>query len=275
MSIPYRGDGRGRPPGVALPPDRMPPWLGHRPLKRWRYVGLYGTDVMLCAGVAHVAGVRQSFWAVWDRERSQLSERTTVVRGAGVTVGANAVRIAGLLNLRLEPDGDPVEVVSAHGAAHIWTRKVPVRAAGDVILDGRTRPVDIRGLLDDSAGYHARHTRWEWAAGVGATADGHSLAWNLVTGIHDGPDASERTVWVDGRAAEVGPVAFAGDLGAATFMTGENLEFTAEAVRQRRDRMLLVASDYVQPFGTFRGRLPGGFSVDEGWGVMERHSARW
>ena len=35
-----------------------------RPLKRWRYVGVYRPDVMLCIGDAHVAGIRQRWWAV-------------------------------------------------------------------------------------------------------------------------------------------------------------------------------------------------------------------
>jgi len=44
--------------------------------KRWRYVGVYGPEVMLCAGIVRVGGVPQCFWAVWDRERRVLHERT-------------------------------------------------------------------------------------------------------------------------------------------------------------------------------------------------------
>ena len=43
----------------------------------------------------------------------------------------------------------------------------------------------------------------------------------------------------------------------------------------RRDRMGPFASDYRQPFGTFAGRLAAGVALAEGFGVMERHSARW
>ena len=35
------------------------------------------------------------------------------------------------------------------------------------------------------------------------------------------------------------------------------------------------ASDYRQPFGTFTGTLGGGVELAEGFGVMERHTARW
>src|SRR5262245_64185368 len=42
--LPYRGDGSDRPAGLALPPAPMPRRQGRRPLKRWRYVGVYSPD---------------------------------------------------------------------------------------------------------------------------------------------------------------------------------------------------------------------------------------
>jgi hypothetical protein len=73
----------------------------------------------------------------------------------------------------------------------------------------------------------------------------------------------------------VGPVQFAEDLSAVTFAEGGRLEFACEAVRRRRDNLLLFSSDYEQPFGTFAGTLPGGVRLARGFGVMERHFARW
>src|SRR4029077_8570659 len=75
--LPYRGDPSHRPTGLALPPDRMPLFHGRRPRKRWRYVGVFGAQAMICAAQVRVAGLCQSFWAVWDRERSELRERTS------------------------------------------------------------------------------------------------------------------------------------------------------------------------------------------------------
>ena len=43
---------------------RMPPLRAGRPLKRWRYLGVYRPDLMLCVGDARVAGVPQRWWAV-------------------------------------------------------------------------------------------------------------------------------------------------------------------------------------------------------------------
>jgi hypothetical protein len=268
--LPFRGDGTDRPAGLALPPAPMPRRQGRRPLKRWRYVGVYGADVMLCAGVARIAGIPQSFWAVWDRSR--LWERTTLRRGR-VELPDGAARVLERevsVDLVVQPAGDVVEVVSRHGDSYIWTRKQPLRATGLVTLEGRTLAIDAPGLLDDSAGYHARRTAWEWSAGAGISVAGEHVVWNLVAGVHDAPLASERTVWIDGAAFEVGPVEFAEGLDAVGA-----LRFTPEAERVRRDDVLLVASDYRQPFGTFEGDLPDGTSLARGYGVMERHRARW
>jgi hypothetical protein len=257
---------RDRPTGLPVPPARMALLRARRPLKHWRYVGLYGEAVMLCGAQVRIAGLPQAFWAVWDRY--ELRERT-VFRPGTLTLDDDRARF-GPVDLRLEPDGDAMAVTSRHGESYIWTRKQPIRATGTV--DGR--PVELRGLIDDSAGYHARRTDWRWCAGVGEAPDGRALAWNLVVGVHDAPIDSERTVWVDGASSEPPPGTFADDLGAVTWPDAE-LRFAEEARRARADDFKLLASEYVQPFGTFAGTLPGGLEVSRGWGVMERHAVRW
>jgi hypothetical protein len=245
-----------------------------RILKRWRYVGVWGPDLMLCAGIVRVGGVPQCFWAVWDRERGVLRERTRMRLGA-VALGDGAVRVRDggvAIDLALAPGGTPVAVTSTHGGAEIRTRKAPMVARGSVTVDGRAIAVDAPGLVDDSDGRHPRETAWEWCAGAGRATDGRAVAWNLVAGIHDAASGSERAVWLDGVPHEVEPVAFASGLDAVG-----GLRFAAEAERARHDRILfgLVESEYRQPFGTFSGTLPGGVELASGYGVMERHRARW
>ena len=86
-------------------------------------------------------------------------------------------------------------------------------------------------------------------------------------------------MWVDGVPREVGPAgAFADDLSAVATDDGVDLHFAAEARASARDNLLLVRSEYRQPFGTFTGVLPaptGPLELAEGWGVMEAHSALW
>jgi hypothetical protein len=146
-----------------------------------------------------------------------------------------------------------------------------VRVAG-----APARAIDARGLVDDSAGYHARRTEWEWSAGAGVAADGRAVTWNLVRGVHDAGERTERAVWADGVAHPAPAVTFSESLDSVAAADGTELRFAAEAVRERHDSVAgLLKSDYVQPFGAFSGTLPGGIALAEGHGVMERHTALW
>jgi hypothetical protein len=218
----------------------MPLMRGGRPLKRWSYVGAYGPELMLCAASGRIGVVPFSWWAVWDGDRLREGR--------------------GRLDVEIE-GGAEIEVVSPHGAQYAWTRKLVARVRGTAF--------DLPGIVDQSAGYHARHTSWRWSAGVGTLVSGDSVAWNLVDGIHDAPETSERTVWVAGEPREVAPVAF-DDLHAVG-----GLRFEPVAVRAARQNYLLIRSDHEQPFGRFEGELPGAGPLREGWGVMERHEVAW
>jgi hypothetical protein len=259
----------------------MPLRQGTRLLKRWCYVGLFGPGVMLSAGQAQVGPLAQSFWALWDRRRGVLETETQLLQPGRIHVDPKTVRIrsgSARMELAISPVGEPVEVVSPHGRSYIWTRKVPIRAHGHITLGMEARPLQGVGILDESAGYHARETEWRWSAGVGTTVDGWPAVWNLVRGIHDSETMSERTVWVNGRPAEVPTVRFSEQLDQMWGEDGSVLHFEEEARRVRRDNLGWLRSDYVQPFGRFRGVLPGGVELSEhdpAFGVMEHHQARW
>jgi Protein of unknown function (DUF2804) len=272
----YRGIfGQPRPQALAplaLPPARMPPRQGLRPLKAWRYVGVYAPELMLCIGAVRVGPLRQSFWAVWDRQAGQLHEHTAIGhRQVRLEPGSAQVIAPGVkIELRFEETAG-VETVGATGNSYAWTRKQGgVHARGAIRLRGEQRPIDARAVIDDTAAYYERRTCWRWSAGVGRAEDGRRLAWNLVDGVNDPPTDSERTVWIEGDPHEVGPCSFARDLSGV-----DALRFEPEAVRQRRDNLLVLRSHYRQPFGTFLGALPGGIRLAEGYGVMEEHDARW
>jgi hypothetical protein len=274
--LPCRGTfGEPRPASVealALPPRPMPSHDGLRPLKAWRYVGVYGPELMLCVASIRIGRAHQCFWAVWDRQARLLRERTVVGRGpVRLSPGRALLRDSSvLIDLALEEVAG-IEAVCRSGQSYAWTRKQGgIRARGTVELAGRTIAIDARAIVDDTAGYYERHTRWRWSAGVGRTADGREVAWNLVSGVNDPPAHSERTVWIDGVPSEPGPTSFAADLRGV-----DGLRFDPEATRERHDNLLLIRSSYRQPFGSFRGSLPGGLELAEGFGVMEEHDARW
>ena len=146
---------------------------------------------------------------------------------------------------------------------------VPV--SGRVRIGDRTFELDGEcGFVDDSAGYHARHTAWCWSAGIGRAVDGSAVGWNLVDGVHDTLENSERTLWVDGVPREVPPQEFAADLSRVG-----GLRFREWSARESNRNLLVMRNRYRQPFGEFSGTLPGGLALAEGHGVMEEHDVLW
>jgi hypothetical protein len=258
----------------------MPLFHNRRPLKRWRYVGVFSEELMACAAIVQVGPARQSFWALLPRAHGQMRERTRLLpRSSKLELAPGGLRICddGVdLDLGLDEQAG-IEARCRHGRGEVWTRKqAGIAARGTLALDGDpAREVRARAVIDDTAGYHDRHTEWWWSAGVGQSPEGVALAWNLVCGVNDPPIGSERAVWIDGEAREAPPVEFSTDLKRISSDDGSQLRFHAEAERARSENLLIVKSDYRAPFGSFSGTLPGGVALAHGLGVVEHHRALW
>jgi hypothetical protein len=245
--------------------------------KRWRYVGVFAPELMLCAARAQVGPLWQSFWVLWDRGERRRYDHTSLrpgsrevrMDGGRIEIEARNVRASLALG-----DAAPVEATCPSGSGWGWTRKragVPV--SGIVEAGDRRWEVDALAVDDESAGYHRRHTSWLWSAGVGSAQDGRAVAWNLVEGINDPAAGSERAIWIDGEPAEPPPVSFHG-LDAIGFADGASLDFQSECERARSDNLLLVRSRYRLRFGSFSGALEG-LPLADGLGVIESHDAIW
>jgi hypothetical protein len=272
-----------------------------RPLKRWRYVGVFSEELMACAALVHVGPARQAFWALFPRAADDLRGRTRLLRGRRAVElipgrrardgslgpgrggrvepepGRLRVNDTGVeLELLLDEEAG-IQALCPHGRGEVWTRKqAGIRAHGTLALDGGPpTQVEALAVIDDTAGYHARQTEWWWSAGVGQSPDGVALAWNLVRGVNDPPSGSERAVWVAGEPRETPPVGFTTDLKRISCEDGSQLRFHAEAERTRSENLLIVKSDYRAPFGAFSGTLPGAVPLAHGLGVVEHHRARW
>jgi hypothetical protein len=263
-----------------------------RPLKRWRYVGVFSEQLMACAALVQVGPARQSFWALYRREDDELRERTRMLpraRTLALDEGADSQDGSSARpgRLRIDDRGVALDIGleeeagwrarCPNGREHVWTRKqAGIAARGTLAVDG-AEPVQVRAraVIDDTAGYHARQTEWWWSAGVGQSADGRAVAWNLVSGVNDPPSGSERAVWVDGQPQEVPSVSFSADLRRMTGEDGSELCFHAEAQRSHNANLLIFKSDYRAPFGAFSGSLPGGVALAHGLGVVEHHRAVW
>jgi hypothetical protein len=255
-------------------------------------VAIFSDELMACAALVRIGPARQSFWALHlrgegiEREHTRLLPRRAEVQlpAGGAADGSGSsqpgrMRISDRgVELDVELDEDAgFEARCPSGRAEVWTRKqAGIAARGTLALDGAPpRRIEARAVIDDTSGHHARETEWWWTAGVGESADGLAVAWNLVSGVNDPPTGSERAVWLAGRPSEAAPVEFAADLSSVSCEDGSELRFAAEMQRSRRDNLLLISSDYTAPFGTFSGTLPGGVPLASGLGVVEHHRARW
>lgn len=258
-------------------PASLPLFEQRQLRKRWRYVGAFAEEVMLCAARAEVGPLTQSFWVLLDRESGRQWSHTALLPGSReVTMDGPRLEIdgAGLrASLRIG-ECEAIETTCPSGRAAAWTRKrVGMPVEGTVEVPGRRWQVAGRGVDDESAGHHKRHTSWNWSAGVGTAADGRAVAWNLVTGINDPPSGSERAIWIDGEPAEPPPVSFDSP-DEIRLGDGEALRFSAESEHTHNDNYLLICSRYRHRFGRFDGSL-GGLSLAKGLGVMEEHDALW
>src|SRR3954453_17514098 len=162
----------------------MPVVRRGRMLKRWRYLGVYGPDLMLCIGLARIGPTLQSWWAVWDRENQKLREKTRHGQGGVRFARGKADVDDGKVQLALAFTEDPgIEVVTPDGGTYAWTRKkagirgrghayiaggpypwtrkqAGIRVRGHAYIAGVHKRIDALGMVDDSAGYHARDTAW-------------------------------------------------------------------------------------------------------------------
>ncbi len=236
-------------------------------------------ELVACAAVAEIAGVLpRRWWAIATPDGALVGRAAPFLRRFSVAPECVYVRCRAIEFALAASPGDPVEVISPSGRSFAWTRKRHGPARAELRRRGAAKAQNFEGgaLLDESAGYHPRRTRWQWCAGVGQARSGETVAWNLVSGIHDSPQASERTVWVAGEPHEVPAVEFESDLSAVHCPdAGTTLKFRRWSERSERLRLGLLAIDYRQPFGEFSGELPGGLRLAYGTGVMEFHDARW
>jgi uncharacterized protein DUF2804 len=222
--------------------------------KRWRYVGAFAEELMLCAARVEVGPLTQSFWVLLDRQSGQQWNHTALPGNREVTMEGTRLEIDGP-DLRASlhiGEIAPIEVTCPSGRALAWTRKrVGMPVEGTVEVPGRRWNVSGRGVDDESAGHHRRHTNWNWSAGVGAASDGRSVAWNLVTGINDPPSGSERAIWLDGEPTEPPPVSF-DFLDEIRLNDAESLRFSAESEHTHDDNYLLVGASDSRPTPLWR-----------------------
>ena len=148
----------------------------------------------------------------------------------------------------------------ARRSGYVWTRKRVVAVECDVrIGERRIRCRGARGrgrVVRLSPPPHGLGL----VGGRRRTTDGRPVGWNLVSGINDPPERSERAIWVDGEPSEPGPATLRRPRGdRASTAPGSSSPPRPSAARRRASRW--ARYEYRQPFGTFTGTLPGGLEL--------------
>ena len=170
----------------------------------------------------------------------------------------------------------------------VYAQKVAgVRCQGRVrsaLGDFDLAAIDAFAHHDWSAGYMRPETHWNWACLSGQVA-GTRVGLNLSCGVNE-TSFSENCYWLDGQLMPVGGVHFQFDrdqpLKPWRIASGDgqvDLEFRGHGLHRERLDLGLLASNFKQVFGRFKGvlRPPGRaeIQIDNLWGFVEDQYVKW
>ncbi len=281
--------------------------------KKWQYVFVATGEMMFCLAIIDTGYLASGICAVFDRGSCRLlanenpvlpsisaqvgdqpgeglSARLTgpgirarIVRsGAEITVRASWAYTEVDLALDVGRAPAPLTAIAPVGPAgrfDLTQKTVLIPAEGEVRVGNSRFPVQRQlAGLDFTHGYLARETAWRWAFATGRVGN-QLIAFNFSEGFLQGD--GENAVWIDGDPQPAGKVSFSFDGNAPLSpwrIRSEDgrvdLLFQPEGHRAQSIDLMLIASRYVQPFGSFSGSLHG-VKVDGLAGVTEDHTARW
>jgi Protein of unknown function (DUF2804) len=281
--------------------------------KKWQYVFLSTPEMMLALAVIDVGYLSSGICAVFDRgSRRLLVDESPVLppfcaeladepadgmsaRLYGPRIRARLQRVAGRMSIQARwahADVDllldatrapvPITAIAPVGppARFDFTHKAVLLPAEGEVRAGNVR-FAVQGQfagLDYTHGYLARETAWRWAFACGR-AGANLVGLNFSDGFLQGE--GENVAWLDGEPHATGPVHFSFDraqpLGTWRVQSADgqvDLTFQPEGYRAQTVDLKLILSRYLQPFGTFSGRI-GTVAIEGLPGVAEDHTARW
>jgi len=172
----------------------------------------------------------------------------------------------------------------------LYTHKAAAPVEGKVIVGDKEiklNPATDVGLVDVQKTFYPYHTFWNWATFGGHDENGRLIAMNACQNfITCDEDYNENCTWVDGKITLLGAAQFEFDKGdlmkpwkVSTSADGLDLTFKPEGEREGRVNLGVVMSDFHQPFGDFKGTMPGPAAqkvdVDGMFGLCEWHLARF
>jgi len=285
--------------------------------KRWHYLGLGNARCFVGMAIVDVGWTNTAFVYVFDRNSRQLLVDASCDGIPGWTAKVSDRPLEGAsswfrfkgLDLRLQSTGERALSVSARvgqtldlqavvrmqagtqpmtaigpigagGCAHATVKSTAMAVQGQLQVDSQTIGLDDAcASFDYSNGLLARSTQWRWAS-----AHSTEVGFNLQQGYFG---TQENVLWVRGTPYRLGAAHFDFDprqpLKPWHIQTEDgllDLIFTPEGARQESKNLVVAASYYIQPVGTFRGTVrpyaqAPALAVDALLGVTEDHQSKW
>lgn len=291
-------------------------WWRHFHHKRWHYVGLGNAHCFVGMALVDLGWTNTAFVYLFDRRTRQLKAQcsrngvpgltahishsavagSSGFRSPGVDLRIDAVtpgqwrlhaRVGGALQLEAVVFQSPgqefmtaVGPIAEGGCVHSTAKSCGLRVQGHALALGQRYALDDAvAAFDYSNGLLARHTAWAWAC-----AHSPTLGFNLQQGYFGD---CENTLWLDGQPHPLGAAHFEFDatrpLQPWRVCTDDgllDLHFEPEGARQQSQNLLLAASEYIQPVGTFHGSVRAHAKAPEVpvralLGVTEDHRSTW
>lgn len=287
-------------------------WWRRVHAKRWHYVGLASPSLFAAVAIVDLGWVATAFAYAFDRRaRRVVAEHARDgLPSLHARVGSDArsacsfrfgrdrialSRSGDAMTLKLDCPGLHIDAVLHDtaperwllavgpidgGAAHATQKSGGLACSGTLVAGGRSHDLqDCIGSIDYSNGVLARETRWRWAS-----AHSGDLGFNLQQGYFG---SCENALWIDGRIVPVGPASFVYDAARPEdpwrITTDDgliDLHFSPEGSRRQDKNLLVAASRYVQPVGTYAGWVRASpesprREVSGLAGVAEDHFSRW
>ncbi|MEJ7806239.1 MAG: DUF2804 domain-containing protein [Telluria sp.] len=292
-------------------PYRRSAWWRRFHHKRWHYVALACDDIFCAVAIVDLGWTSTAFAYVFERgartliasysqdglpglsahlashgggdSRFRFGGSRIAMRGGGQGACALTLRCAGL-EIDASFGGAAPQLLAigtvAGGSVHATQKSGGMLLGGAVRVGARHFSLDGGvASVDYSNGLLARDTSWRWAC-----AHGLDLGFNLQAGYFG---AKENALWLNGKIIPLAAAEFVFDasdpLAPWHIRTVDGLldvQFTPEGLRSEDKNLLIAASHYVQPIGTFSGWVKahaGGpaIAVSALAGVTEDHRSRW
>lgn len=292
-------------------PYRRSSWWRRFHHKRWHYVSLAGDELFCAVAIVDLGWTSTAFAYAFDRRSRKMVAAFSQdgVPGLSASMASHVGQLSRFRflsnHIALGATGHGAHVLALRcgdfhidadfasqrpmllavgavdgGSVHATQKSPGMRLTGEVRIGARRVKLDGGvASIDYSNGLLARETDWRWAC-----AHSLDMGFNLQAGYFG---ANENALWLDGKIIP---------LAAARFVFNEqdpmapwhvstddgllDLHFCAEGVRREDKNLLVAASCYVQPIGSFSGWVRASqnsakVAVKQLAGVTENHRSRW